>query len=144
MNFTMTGGKELAAALASLPPRVSKKFLIEALKESAEPMAEQMERNVAVGDTPPHVRDEIGIGLSRGEDSREAAIAVGATKAGFYGSFLERGTAHHAPRPWAGPAFDATWMQSLRILSAALWREMASRGVQRPSETVSTPLQGEV
>lgn len=142
MIIRFSGGKEIAAALAKLPPRISKRFLIESLTEAAEPMRDAMERNVAVSPDPPHIRDVVVVGTSRGQDTREAAVVVGATRKGYYGSFLEFGTAHQAPQPWARPAFDATFQQALQILSAALWREMASRGIQR-TETVETVVQGE-
>jgi hypothetical protein len=68
---------------------------------------------------------------------------VGATRGGFYGSFQEFGTAHHAPQPWARPAFDATHQTSLRVFADALWRELAGRGIQRGSSSVEVPVEGE-
>jgi HK97 gp10 family phage protein len=74
---------------------------------------------------------------ARGFDLNEQGVAVGPTKAGFYGSFQEFGTAHHAAQPFARPAFDLTAQQSLQILVAVMWRELARRGISR---TIGAPV----
>ena len=131
MKVTMKfeGGKDLAAALSGLPARVSKRILLESLTEAAAPLVLEME------DRAPRDRGQLAeamtVGRSRaGEDSREAVVAVGATRRGFYGSFQEFGTAHVPPQPWARPAFDATWQQCLQVFARALWGRLAVLGVK--------------
>jgi HK97 gp10 family phage protein len=55
------------------------------------------------------------------------AVAVGPSKAGFYGIFQEFGTVHHGAQPFARPAFDQTVQKSLGILAAALWQAIGKR-----------------
>jgi HK97 gp10 family phage protein len=133
VTLRFEGGQQLAAALKGLPSRVSKRMLLEALRQAAEPLRDRMEQNAPVGPDAPHLRDMVVVGPSRGQDAREAAVAVGATRAGFYGSFQEFGTAHHAAQPWARPAFDATYQQVLRALADEIWIELSARGIRRPS-----------
>lgn len=142
MILKFEGGKELAAALAQLPARVSRRFLLESLEESAEPMRDRMESLAPRSPDAPHLRDQMVISRARTEDAREAAVVVGPTKRGFYGSFQEFGTAHHAPQPFARPAFDQTFAISLQILSQALWRELASKGISRTA-TAEAVVEGE-
>jgi HK97 gp10 family phage protein len=143
-SFRMDGGKELVKALNQLSHRVSKKILLESLHEAAEPIRKRMEQNAPVSPEAPHLRDVMVIRTSRGEDARETAVAVGPTRAGFYGSFQEFGTAHHAPQPWARPAWEATSGQALQILGAAIWRELAGRGISRGMATATVPVEDEV
>jgi HK97 gp10 family phage protein len=151
-TFRFEGGRELAAEFNRLSKRLSKQVLTEALKEGAEPMRKRMEMNAPVGPDAPHLRDAMVISTSRGQDAQEAAVAVGATRGAFYGSFQEFGTAHHAPQPWARPAFDQTHQESLAIFAKAAWRSLAARGNKAAIGKMGegdggfdgTPLQGEV
>ena len=138
------GGRELDAALKQLSARVSRRLLIEGLTESAEPMRDRME-DLAPRDpeTPFDLKENIVIQRSLGQDAQEAAVIVGPTKRAYYGGLQEFGTAHHAAQPFARPAFDQTWRVCLAVLGSSLWRELAGRGIHRPSETVATTVQGE-
>lgn len=140
----LEGGVELAKALATLSTAVSSRLLRESVIEGAEPMRDRMEELAPRSEDAPHLRDQMVISVERGEDRREAVVVVGPTRKGFYGSFQEFGTAHHSAQPFARPAFDQTWMQSMAIIAAALWRDLAARGVHRPSVSVPTSVQGEV
>lgn len=142
----LEGGVELAKALSGLSARVSMRLVRESLVEGAEPMRARMEQLAPVGDPPTHLKDQMVISAARDVaiDARETAIAVGPTRKGFYGSFQELGTAHQAAQPFAAPAFDQTWRESLAIFAAALWRELAGRGIQRPSVSAPTAVQDEV
>lgn len=144
VSIKFDGGKELLGALNQLSARLSKKLLMEALTEAAEPLRDRMEVNAPVSAEAPHLRDVIVIRPARGLDVRETAVAVGATKAGFYGSLQEFGTAHHAAQPWARPAFEATHQECLRVLSDVLWRELAGRGISRGMATADMTVEGEV
>lgn len=144
-SVRLDGGADLARALSGLSARVSTRLIRESLIEAAEPMRDRMEQLVPVSDDAPHVRDEMVISKARSDtDARETAVAVGPTKKGFYGSFVEFGTAHMAAQPWARPAFDQTWLQSLGIFAAALWRELAGRGIRRSMADAPTKVQDEV
>lgn len=143
MTLRFEGGVALAHALDRLSKRVSARVRLEALKEVAEPMRDRMEVRAPVGPDAPHLRDRMVIGASRGQDAKETAVAVGATRGGYYGSFQEFGTSEHAAQPWARPAFDETWRQALSDLSGVLWRELAGRGIQRPMAVDEGPVAGE-
>jgi HK97 gp10 family phage protein len=125
------GGAELAAALRKLSTRISRRIAHECLVEAAEPMRRRMSSLAPHEPGKPDLRDTIVISRARGEDAQESAVAVGPSKFGFYGSFLEFGTKQMAAQPFARPAFDQTHEQSLQILGAACWRELAARGVSR-------------
>lgn len=79
----------------------------------------------------PDLRDTISVSGARGTDSNEIAVAIGPSRAGFYGSFQELGTKHHAAQPFARPAFDSQGPTSLQIIASAIWRELAARGISR-------------
>ncbi len=143
VTLKFEGGKALAANLDKLTARVSKRMVMECLKEAAEPLRTSMSRKAPHEPGKPDLRDTMTISASRGQDAKETAVAVGPSRAGFYGSFQELGTSRHAAQPFARPAFDETAGRSLNILGDALWRELAGRGLQRPMETVSVPVQGE-
>ena len=142
----LEGGADLAKALSQLSARVSTRLLRESLVESAEPMQERMSELAPFDpeDPPTHLREEIVVQVIRGEDRREVAVAVGPSKRAFYGGLQEFGTAHHAAQPFARPAFDQTWLQSMQILSSSLWRELAGRGINRPTVSAPTTVQDEV
>jgi HK97 gp10 family phage protein len=76
------------------------------------------------------------ISHASGADDQETAVAVGPSRGGFYGSFLELGTKFIQARPFVRPAFDENIDGSLRIIAAALWTALASRGV---SQSVTSP-----
>lgn len=62
---------------------------------------------------------------------KEIAVAIGPSKAAFYGSFQEYGTAFHPAQPFARPAFDEHKELTLRLLSDEFWvviRKAAAKG----------------
>lgn len=131
----------MARALKALPKRLSRKVQNDALREAAEPMRAEMSRLAPRRPPKPDLRDHIVISLAKGEDSKEAAVAVGPARPNyFYGSFQEFGTKHHAAQPFMRPGFDAMVRESLQILGAAVWRELAARGVSR-SVVDESPIQ---
>lgn len=127
------GGVELARALGELPRRVSLPIQKAALIEAAEPMRVRMSELAPHEPGAPDLRESMRISPVpvRGDDRRETAVKVGPSRDAFYGLFQEFGTAHHGAQPFARPAFDAVAPESLRILGAALWRELAGRGIGR-------------
>lgn len=142
ISMKFEGGAELARALGSLSTRVSKGIQRDALRDAAEPMRREMAVLAPHEPGTPDLRDTMTISNARGADANEIAVAVGPSRAGFYGSFQELGTSRHSAQPFARPAFDAKAPQALRILSDVLWRELAGRGIGR-TVTVPTVVQDE-
>lgn len=138
------GGKELAAALATLTPRVSARLQREGLESAAEPIRKAMAAKAPRRPPHPDMADHIITQRVRGKDAQEVAVAVGPAKRFFYASFQEFGTVKHGAQPFARPAFDENWQKSLGILSAAIWVELAGRGVHRATVVAPTPVLGEV
>jgi HK97 gp10 family phage protein len=144
MSVRFEGGKELAAALASLPARVSKRFVKEALMEAAEPMRKSAASMAPREPGAPDIADNIVISAARGGkdafgDAKAQAVNVGPAKGFFYGHYQEWGTVYHAAHPFMRPAFDQNTMKALSILSTSLWRELASKGIGR-SSTSNAPM----
>jgi HK97 gp10 family phage protein len=144
MSVRFEGGKELAAALAGLKTRVSKRIVKEALMEAAEPMRKSMSTMAPRAPGAPDIADNIVISAGRGGkdafgDEKAATVNVGPAKGFVYGYFQEYGTKRHAAQPFMRPAFDANTGRALSILSASLWRELAAKGIGR-SSTSNAPL----
>jgi len=137
MSQAFEGGAAMVRNLEKLAQPMQRQIKIDALKAAAEPMRDRMELLAPVSfEGDPHLADNIIIGTlterqleARGRDS-ETVIEVGPAggKTGndfFYGFFLEYGTAHMPPQPFARPAFDQTAQQALDILSDELWFAIA-------------------
>jgi HK97 gp10 family phage protein len=137
IDLTFEGGAELGRALGSLSQRVSRGIQREALKDAAEPMRKEMSMLAPVEAGKPDLRDTMTISNARGTDAQEVAVAVGPSKAGFYGSFQEFGTSRHGAQPFARPAFDAKAPQALTVLGRALWTALAGRGIGRTLDVPS-------
>lgn len=131
INLQFEGGAELAANLSRLSTRLSRRILTEALREAAEPMRKTMSVLAPHRPGKPDLRDTMTISMARGADGKEVAVAIGPSRAGFYGSFQELGTKHHGAQPFVRPALDAHSETSLKILAAAVWRELAAKGISR-------------
>lgn len=129
ITFKVEGGKELAAALAKLPLRLSKRMLRDGLTEAAEPMVRAARAHAARRAPAPDIADNIGVSTAKTED--QAAIKVGPVKGFAYGLPLELGTAKMSPKPFLRPAFDTNAQRAIGIMNAAIWRELAGKGIQR-------------
>lgn len=125
------GGAELAKTLNSLPAIYSRKVVLEALTEGAEPIRDTAARLAPLGETEnlsEHmtISTAIRIGSTAGGrwrpvDANEFAVAVGPSKHEFYGLFQEYGTVHHGAQPFLRPAFDQERGKALTIIGDALW-----------------------
>jgi HK97 gp10 family phage protein len=143
------GGAELAAALESLPKRVGRSMLVEALTDAAEPMRKRMASLAPREPGAPDMADNIivsrsmvtiqGDGEKVRNDEFQASVAVGPSKGFFYGFFQEFGTTRHSAQPFARPAFDSESQAALDLLARSLWTALAARGISR-SVTVNTPV----
>lgn len=60
-----------------------------------------------------------------GGTGRSVITSVGPTQAAFYGLFQEFGTAHHAPKPFMRPTWDALKNSMLDTMKEALASEIA-------------------
>lgn len=148
MSMRFEGGRELAAALRGLRPRLSASVQREALRDVAEPMRAHMERLAPRAPGAPDMADHIVISrtLKRDELSdTEVGVRIGPDgrrKRFFYAHFQEWGTARHAAQPFMRPSFDAHVRSIPAKLAAILWRALAGRGVQRPTQMGSGPVIG--
>lgn len=124
-------GRDLLAGLQQLSDRVSRRVQREVLKDAAEPTRARMAQTAPHEPGKPDLRDQMVISNARGQDRREIAIAVGPTRAGFYGSFQEYGTSRHVAQPFARPSFEVTVSAAVGQIASGLWRELAARGVSR-------------
>lgn len=141
VTWRFEGGKELAAALQSLPDRVSRKIQREVLKDIAEPMRARAAQMAPRGDPKaPNLADEMNIGNARSDDG-SVAVSVGPAPTAYYGRFVEFGTINMSARPFLRPAFDSTAPQALVELGKRLWVELAGRGVSRVG-SASGPIMG--
>jgi HK97 gp10 family phage protein len=140
MTFKIEGGQAMARQLDRLEASISRRVQIAALKEAAVPMRDRMEELAPRGNpADPNLYEEIAVSAAKGEDEREAAVAVGPTRGAFYGSFQELadeyGGVHHPAQPFARPAFDLEARNSLDILVDELWWSL-KHGVVGPEKFV--------
>lgn len=130
-NFKVEGLAELAAALERLPQAARKPVLVRALMAAGAPMAERMALDAPLDPLADHqhLADSMTVSPTnkvRGETlgDTEAAVAVGPSKNAFWGLFQEYGTVRHGAQPFARPAFDAGYEESLTIFKEAMWAEI--------------------
>jgi HK97 gp10 family phage protein len=133
ITMKFDGGAELAKAFDSLSLRLGKKVLHEVLREGAEPIRAAAESIAVRGEKPPHIADNIGIGNARPDEPNAAAVKIGPVKGFQYGLPRELGTVHHPAFPMMRPAFDTKAQETLNVIGDAAWRELAGKGVSRPT-----------
>lgn len=129
-QLRFAGGRELASFLSKLPERTSKTVQRQALRAAAEPMRGDMATLAPHEPGAPDLRESMTISNVRGGDDvfeSETAVAVGPSRAGWYGVFQEFGTVHHGAQPFARPAFDRNLTRSLGILAKELWAAILKR-----------------
>lgn len=140
VGFRIEGGQELARNLNALPARVSRRIMLEALRDAAEPMRARMAALAPREPGAPDLAENIVVSVAQrigstegGQwrprfDDKEAAVAVGPAKGFFYGLMQEYGTVRHGAQPFARPAFSSEAPKALKILTDALWTAIAGRG----------------
>jgi HK97 gp10 family phage protein len=134
ITLKFEGGADLAKALDKLSLRLGKKILHEVLREGAEPIRKAAASFAPRGEEAPHIAQNIGIGNARPPDEPHvAAVKVGPVKGFAYGLPQELGTVHHAAHPFMRPAFDSKVNEALTVMSDAAWRELAAKGIHRPT-----------
>ena len=63
---------------------------------------------------------------------KDVTVAVGPSKEAFYGFFLQFGTIHISPRPFASQALEAGTKPAFRIMAAGYW-ELIRKAFKPPS-----------
>lgn len=147
MKFSVRveGGREVAQALNGLATRLSRKVQREALYEVAEPMRAAMARHAPHDPGAPDLNKSMTISNATkkdGLDEGAVGVRVGPSKWAFWGLFQEHGTTRHGAQPFMRPAFDTEGPKILQRLVPILWRELAARGVHRPTQTSDAPVVG--
>lgn len=138
-----SGGQELMAAMEDLSTRITRKVLLVALEDAAEPIRKRASVLAPRGDpSGVNLHEEIVVGPARGKDNREVAVAVGPTPRAFYGSFSEFGTSEMSAKPFLRPAFDEGAEASLARLADSIWEELAGHGISRPTTLGVGPIVG--
>lgn len=139
ISLKFQGGPQLARALAGMSFEKEKAVVRQMLKDAAEPIHDEAERIVAIGQTPPHIADHIVVSAitkdtddlgDRRLEPNEHAVAIGPSKDFFYGYFLEFGTIKMAAKPFMRPAFDSKAGESFKVFQERIWailRDKAGR-----------------
>ena len=133
VSLDLLGGKELAAAIAGLPLRLSRKAKRDALFVVAEPMRSRMADFAPRGEAP-HMADNIVVSGGRGGideffDEKATTVAIGPAKGFQHGILQEFGTEHHGPQAFARPAFDQEAPKVIRELAPVLWQVLKRHGL---------------
>lgn len=144
VTMKFEGGREMAQVLEGMSKRLQGKVLREALEDAGAPMQKSMARNAAKSDEAPHMSEHIVIGSARVKRVA-ASVAIGPsrdfdTRARIYPFQQEYGNAHHGPQPFARPAFNTNVQKALDTIRASFWREMAGRGISRPTTVLNGPV----
>ncbi len=139
ISLKFQGGPQLARALAGLSFEKEKAVMRQMLKDAAEPIHEEAERIVAIGEEAPHIADHIVVSAitkdsddlgDRRLEPNEHAVGIGPSKDFFYGYFLEFGTIKMSAKPFMRPAFDSKVGESFKVFQERIWailRDKASR-----------------
>lgn len=127
IHFEIKGAKELEDALRKLPQEIAGKVLREALRNSAEEMAETSRRLAPRSNNPGvhgHMADSIKLRAKTEEDLFDVTVnlTLGPDQAHFYGSFGEFGTKHETARPFMRPGFDQEAHPTIDRFSVLLWK----------------------
>ena len=139
-SMRVEGGEDLARELNKLSVRIDRRLLTEALMEGGEPMRQLMKNGAPREPGAPDLADNINIAPVRkqaGDSERTANVGIGVPKKFFYDWFIEFGTVRMGGKPYYRPAFDGKVPETLGIIGAALWRELAGRG--KTIQTASAP-----
>jgi HK97 gp10 family phage protein len=138
MSYKLDGFAELDRQLEKMKPAMGKASMRRSAKKAAQPMADLMARLAPrdEGDLSGSIAvstklDKRQAGLHRKmfrNDKAAAEVFIGPSydlgAGGRHGHLLEFGTQHHAPQPFARPAWDQDKDQMLKRLSQALWQDI--------------------
>jgi HK97 gp10 family phage protein len=141
--MTLTGAKELEAALRELPKRIGKATITRALKKAAAPIEADAqlrasETKAALGERGVSISTKLSRRQKRGKrvDKNTVELYIGAHSArrGLahlieFGTGMRRhksgkSTGRMAARPFMRPAWDANKGRLLEVISDELWIEI--------------------
>ncbi len=131
------GEAQLLRALADIKRGTARRKQIKILKAAAEPVRLNMARLAprGQGSGGDHLADSMVIMTVRGSAASRAedvTVAVGPSKDKFYGFFLQYGTVHISPTPFASQGLEAGTKPAFRILAAGYW-ELIRKAFKPPS-----------
>lgn len=135
------GGEALVAELMKLSTRASRQMLRDALLAVGEPMARDIARKAPREPGRPDLAENIQIGQTRVGERNDVSVGIGVPRGFFYDWFLEYGTVKMSAQPFYRPTFDAQVNRAINQLGAAIWTELASKGVSQPSGFFDGPIQ---
>ena len=146
VKVQIEGAEALAKALSGLSTRLSKQIQREALIEGGERILRAVEDRAPREPGAPDLADNLALVPLRATSGRgEAAAGIGPTsRSFFYDYFQEFGTAYHSAQPFYRPALDTEATRAIGEIGQALWRELAGRGIFRPTVNAPGGLIGEV
>lgn len=136
------GADELLANLQATSKAFQRETIEDALLEAAEPIRRDVSRTARRAPGLPDLADNIvAAKLKKARGLPEFQVGIGVPRGFFYDWFLEFGTVHHRPFPMYRPPFDAGVPGALGTVGAAIWRELAGRGISRTVQG-TTPVSG--
>lgn len=137
-SVEIKGLRELDLKLKSLGPKLGNRAVFAALNAGAEVIRKRAKENLS---WTKRLKNEITKKRIKGKPGT-AKIWVGPTRDGFYGLFLEFGTALRkrksggstgqvSPRPWLRPAFDVAREKAVRVFAKRLGRKIEQLAKKR-------------
>jgi HK97 gp10 family phage protein len=128
-QVSISGLKELDAALAELPKATARNALKRVLKPAAEPVAAAAKDNAPkeTGDLETDIHVGTKLTKSQARDARRAGKSFSEIYIGTAlsrGMFTNFGTFKDAPQMWFDHAWAATKNQALQIISTTLGAEI--------------------
>lgn len=137
VSVKLSGFDELARDLQEAPIKASREIMRTGLKKAGLPWQQEMQARVEKG--PHHYKGKKtvfgfiskNIGLSTGVNSEiEGWVRVGPKKKGFWAYFLEFGTRHMRPFPFARASGAARANEVLDAFKAAVQQALAAAGLR--------------
>lgn len=128
------GGKELEAALAKLPAKVSAAVLRSALMKGGKPMFERITDLYLETWQPDRRSSEEAIArnirISPVEDQAGApSVAIGPAENFAFDTLREFGTSGKAARPFYRPGFDEKQDETIKVTGDVIWEQIKAIGV---------------
>jgi HK97 gp10 family phage protein len=142
ISAAIDGAEEIAQHLGGLSTRLTRAIVTDALLEGGEPIRATAARLAPREPGAPDLADNIRIAAVRKrpeDDVRTFSVGIGVPRQFFYDYFQEFGTVDHGAHPFYRPALDTHAKQSIALIGAAFWRELAGRGLGRSVSAPSRP-----
>lgn len=132
-GFRIEGAKEVEVVLRRLPNQVRGRVLRAVAMSGARVLRDAARQNAPVESGT--LRESIVARGERRAGRHEVRVKVGPLRTAFYGLFQEFGTSRLAARPWLRPAFEASKVEALRRIGAAL-----GPAIERAAKRLAGPL----